>query len=91
MVSVVGAREIAEVRRHHLAALAYEVEARGLRWRLAGPEESVLTVMGTGVRRQIMVVATPVGPGWSYLWTGGGIADVSDVAKVAERFVTLLT
>ncbi|GAA2599340.1 hypothetical protein SMC26_20130 [Actinomadura fulvescens] len=91
MVSVVGAREIAEVRRHHLAALAYEVEARGLRWRLAGPEESVLGVSNPMTRIQVMVVATPSGDGWSYLWTGGGIADVGDVARVADRLVRILT
>ncbi|MBO2445833.1 hypothetical protein J4573_01900 [Actinomadura barringtoniae] len=89
-VSVVGAQEIAEVRRHHLAALAYEAEARGLRWRLAGPEESVLGVANATTRRQVMVVATPSGEGWSYLWSGGGIADVADVARVADRLLQLL-
>ncbi|WP_051468560.1 hypothetical protein [Actinomadura oligospora] len=90
-VSVVGEREIAEVRRHHLAALAYEVEARGLRWRLAGPDEMVLGVVGPVSRRQIMVVATPVGTGWSYLWSGGGMADVSRVSGVADQLARLLT
>jgi hypothetical protein len=89
-VSVVGAQKIAEVRRHHLAALAYEVEARGLRWRLAAPEESVLCVVEPVSRRQVMVVATPVGDGWSYLWSGGGIADVGKVADVADRLVRML-
>ncbi|MFB4318509.1 hypothetical protein [Actinomadura sp. 21ATH] len=89
-MSVVDAQEFAEVRRHHLAALAYEAEARGLRWRLAGPEESVLAVLGPRTRRQIMVVATPARGGWSYLWPGGGIADVAEVAVVADRLVRLL-
>ncbi|WP_433335161.1 hypothetical protein [Spirillospora sp. CA-294931] len=90
-MSVIGEHEIAEVRRRHLSTLAYEVEARGLRWRMAGPEESVLGVVGPATRRQVMVVATPAGPGWSYLWTGGGIADVGEVGRVAERLVLLLT
>ncbi|GAA4086471.1 hypothetical protein [Actinomadura miaoliensis] len=89
-VSVVDAQKIAEVRRHHLAALAYEVEARGLRWRLAAPEESVLCVLNPVSRQRAMVVATPVGDGWSYLWTGGGIAPVSQVAEVADQLVRLL-
>ncbi|XVQ09293.1 hypothetical protein ACQP1W_43295 [Spirillospora sp. CA-255316] len=89
-MAVVGAQEFAEVRRHHLAALAYEVEGRGLLWRLAGPEESVLTVLGPRTRRQAMVVATPAGDGWSYLWTGGGIADVAEVMSVADRLARLL-
>lgn len=90
MSVITNARQIAEVRRHHLAALAYEVDVRGLRWRLAGPEESILTVVGPRTRRLIMVVATPAGAGWSYLWTGGGIADVTDLRNVADCFVTLL-
>ncbi len=90
MVSVVGVREVGEVRRRHLAVLAYEVEARGLRWRLAGPQESVLSVVGPRTRRQVMVVATPVASGWSFLWSGGGMADVGRVAEVADRLARLL-
>ncbi|WP_067477965.1 hypothetical protein [Actinomadura hibisca] len=89
-MSVVGAREISEVRRHHLALLAHEAEARGLRWRLAGPEESVLSLVGPYSRRQVMVVATPVGGGWSYLWPGGGMADVSQVTDVADQIQRML-
>ncbi|MEU5881285.1 hypothetical protein [Spirillospora sp. NPDC047279] len=89
-MSVVGAHEIAEVRRHHLAALAYEVESRGLRWRLAGPEESVLGVANPRSRMQVMVVATPSMEGWSYLWTGGGISGVGDVSRVADQLARLL-
>jgi hypothetical protein len=89
-VSVVGAQEIAELRRKHLATLAHEVEARGLRWRLAGPEESVLAVVGPHTRRQVMVVATPVGEGWSYLWSGNGMADVAAASRVADQLGRLL-
>ncbi|MFI0370543.1 hypothetical protein ACH35V_21975 [Actinomadura sp. 1N219] len=88
-MSVVGGREIAEVRRRHLAALAHEVEARGLSWRLAGPEESLLSVSGARTRRQIMVVATPCGDGWYYLWPGGGMAEVTEAATVADRLARL--
>ncbi|WP_312874614.1 hypothetical protein [Actinomadura litoris] len=89
-MSVVDGREIPEVRRRHLAALAYEVEARGLSWRFAGPAESVLSVLGPRTRRQVMVVATPVAAGWSYLWPGGGMADVAEVTHVADQLFRLL-
>jgi hypothetical protein len=88
-VSVVDGREIAEARRRYLAALAYELEARGLSWRFAGPGESVLSVHGPRTHRQIMVVATPVGAGWSYLWPGG-MADVGAAPGVADRILRLL-
>ncbi|WP_245623238.1 hypothetical protein [Spirillospora albida] len=91
MVSATGGREIADVRRHHLAALAYEVEARGLHWRLAGPGDAVLGVLHPRTRRHVMVVAMPAGAGWSYLWTGGGAADVAAVSQVADRLARLLT
>jgi len=89
-VSVVGGREIPEMRRRHLTALAYEVEARGLSWRFAGPGETVLIVLIARTKRQVMVVATPVGAGWSYLWPGGGMADVTDVPHVADELARLL-
>jgi hypothetical protein len=89
-VSVLDAREISESRRRHLVALAAEVEGRGLRWRLAGSSESVLGVVDPFTRRRAMVVATPVADGWSYLWTGGGIADVDSVAEVADALACLL-
>ncbi|MFA1547626.1 hypothetical protein [Actinomadura chokoriensis] len=88
-MSVVGG--IAEVRRRHLAALAREVEARGLAWRFAGPEESLLAVYGPRTRRRLMVVATPAGDGWSYLWPGGGMADVTDLTAAADQLARLLT
>ncbi|MGP4024213.1 hypothetical protein [Actinomadura sp. 3N407] len=89
-MSVIGGREIAEARRRHLAVLAKEVEARGLSWRLAGPEESLLSVTGPRSRRQIMVVATLSGDGWYYLWPGGGMADVAEAPNVADRLTHLL-
>jgi hypothetical protein len=89
-VSVVGGRDIAEVRRRHLAALAYEVESRGLSWRFAGPEESLLAVYGVRTGRHVMVVATPSGDGWFYLWPGGGMADVTRLSEVADRLAALL-
>ncbi|SNT50714.1 hypothetical protein SAMN05443665_10378 [Actinomadura meyerae] len=90
-MSVVGGRETAETRRRHLAALAREVEARGLAWRFAGPDDSLLAVYGPRTRRRVMVVATPAGEGWSYLWPGGGIADVADAAGAAAELTRLLT
>ncbi|GGV43336.1 hypothetical protein GCM10010182_79940 [Actinomadura cremea] len=89
-MSVVDGRDLARVRQRHLAALAYEVELRGLVWRLAGPGESVLSVHGAGSGRSVMVVATPSGDGWSYLWPGGGIADVAAAPLVADRLARLL-
>ncbi|MFD0687760.1 hypothetical protein [Actinomadura fibrosa] len=79
------------MRRHHLATLACEVEARGLGWRFVGPGEALLGVRGPRTRHEIMVVATPDGAGWSYLWPGGGIADVTGVVQVADQLVRLLT
>jgi hypothetical protein len=89
-VSVVGGREIAEVRRRHLAALACEVEARGLAWRFAGPGESLLAVSMPGTGRHLIVLATPSGGGWYYLWPAGGMADVTRLTEVADRIHALL-
>ncbi|WP_243716206.1 hypothetical protein [Actinomadura darangshiensis] len=89
-MSVVGEGETAEVRRRHLAALAYEVESRGLVWKFAGPDESLLAVHGPRTGRQAMVVATPSGDGWYYLWPGGGMAEVARLAEVADRLHALL-
>ncbi|QFG26922.1 hypothetical protein F7P10_08785 [Actinomadura sp. WMMB 499] len=89
-MSVVGGRDLARVRRGHLAVLAYEVERRGLACRLAGPGESVLSVRDARSGRSAMVVATPAGDGWSYLWPGGGIADVAAAPQVADRLARLL-
>ncbi|XNL82524.1 hypothetical protein K8Z49_15830 [Actinomadura madurae] len=81
---------MAEVRRRHLAALARELEARGLAWRFAGPDGSLLAVLGPRTRRRLMVVATPSGDTWLYLWPGGGMADVTELTGVAERIRALL-
>jgi hypothetical protein len=89
-VSVVGGREIAETRRRHLAALAREVEARGLAWRFAGPGESLLAVYVPGAGRHVIVLATPCGDGWYYLWPAGGMADAARPAEVADRIRALL-
>lgn len=85
-----GAQEMANARRHHLAALAYEVEVRGLSWRLTGPGESVLHVIHPVTRRQVMVVAMFAGEGWCYLWAGGGTGDVGRPALVADQLARLL-
>lgn len=89
-MTVVGSQETIEARRHHLAALVYEVEVRGLRWRLAGPDESVLLVASPTTSRHVMVVATPTGSGWSYLWSGGGQATTGRPAEVADRIARML-
>ncbi|REE95740.1 hypothetical protein [Thermomonospora umbrina] len=89
-MTVVGSREIGDARRHHLAALAYEIEGRGLSWRLAGPGESVLHVANPVSRRQVMVVAMPVNDGWYYLWAGGGMGDVTQPAHAADQIARLL-
>lgn len=89
-MAVAGANELAEARRQHLAALAHEVETRGLSWRLTGPGESVLHVANPVSRRHVMVVATQVGRGWFFLWAGGGNGDVRQVARVADQLTRLL-
>ncbi|RAY11942.1 hypothetical protein DPM19_28105 [Actinomadura craniellae] len=81
---------MAEARRYHLAALAREVEVRGLRWRLAGAEESVLRVVNPHTRRQAMVLASLVGDGWCYLWPGGGMGDARDPSYAADQIARLL-
>ncbi|WP_026341195.1 hypothetical protein [Actinomadura atramentaria] len=90
-MSVARAHDPAQVRRHHLALLARAVGARGLHWRLAGPEESVLAVSSPRTGHQVMIVAMPTGTGWSYLWTGGGIADVADADRAADAIAHRLT
>jgi hypothetical protein len=77
-------------RRHYLAALAYEVGARGLACRLVGPGEGVLRVVDPH-GRATMVVVIPSSPNvWSYLWGDGGIADTSDPSAAAELIATSL-
>lgn len=89
-LAVAGANELAEARRHHLAALAYEAQARGLSCRLTGPGEAVLQVASPVTRRQVMVVATPVGRGWFFLWAGGGSGDAADPGRAADQLARLL-
>ncbi|WP_018658530.1 hypothetical protein [Actinomadura flavalba] len=90
-MSLAPAHDPAHVRRHHLSLLAREVGARGLGWRLAGPQASVLAVVAPVSGRQVMVVAMPSGAGWSYLWTGGGFADVTAAAGVADQIARQLS
>jgi hypothetical protein len=89
-VAVAGAREFAEARRQYLAALAYEIKGRGLSWRLAGPGESVLHIANHLTRRQVMVVAMPVGDRWFFLWAGGGMGDVAEPGRAADQIARLL-
>lgn len=81
----------AEARRHYLAVLAGEVEARGLETRPAGPEDSVLHVTDPETGHMTMVVAMPSSPiSWSYLWSGGGEASAADPAEAAETIAAAL-
>jgi hypothetical protein len=74
----------AESRRHHLAALAYEAEVRGLDCRLVGPAEDILRVAEPSTGQSVMVVAMPSSPvTWSYLWSGGGIVSAADPSRAA--------
>ena len=76
---------IAQARRHHLAALAYEAGARGLEWRLAGPGQAVLHVADRRTGRGVMVVAMPSSPfSWTFVWTGGGPADAADPVRAMD-------
>ena len=90
MVAVVGSQELAEARRHRLASLIFELEARRLSCRLAGTGDLVLRVANEATRRQAMVVAMQTGGTWSYLWTGGGLADAENPAHAAELITRLL-
>jgi hypothetical protein len=90
MVAVVGSQELAEARRHRLASLIFELEARRLSCRLAGAGDLVLRVANETTRRQAMVVATQTGGTWSYLWTGGGLADAENPAHAAALITRLL-
>ena len=80
-----------EGRRHHLAALTYEVEARGLRCRLTGPGKGILVVLDPSSGRSLMVVAMPTArAGWSYLWGGGGLAAAADPSRAADLIAATL-
>ncbi len=86
--------EAQEVRRGYLAALGRELEARGLEWRLLGAEGSVLRAADLCTGRGMMVLATasamPGHTGWSYLWSGGGMADTGAPSAAAEEIARML-
>jgi hypothetical protein len=80
-----------ETRRQHLTALAGELRHRGLDCRLLGPDESVLRVINATTGRKVMILASPTANGWSFLWSGGGIADAADPADAADRIARALS
>ncbi|MCW2886064.1 MAG: hypothetical protein QOE54_3511 [Streptosporangiaceae bacterium] len=91
MAPVVGSQEeLVEARRHHLAALAYELEARSLACRMLGAGESVLRAASPVTGRNVMILATASAAGWSYLWSGGGMADAAAPAIAADQIARLL-
>jgi hypothetical protein len=91
MAPVAGSQEeLVEARRHHLAALAYELEARSLACRLIGADESVLRVANPVTGHNVMILATASATGWSYLWSGGGMADAAAPAYAADQIARLL-
>lgn len=78
-------------RRHHLAALAYEAGLRGLECRLLGPDEAVLRIAEPSSGRATMVVAVPSSAvAWTYLWSGGGAASVTDPSHAADLIAVAL-
>lgn len=85
-MSATEAQDMSETRRHHLAALSDALQRLdpGLACRLLGPTGSVLRVAGVTSGRRIMVLASPTTDGWSYLWSGGGMADAADPAAAAR-------
>ncbi|HXA59291.1 MAG TPA: hypothetical protein VNW94_09040 [Streptosporangiaceae bacterium] len=85
-----GSEELIEVRRRHLAALAHELEARGVGWRLLGAGESILRAANTATGRRAMVMVTPSSDGWSFLWNNGGIADASEPSIAADQIARSL-
>jgi hypothetical protein len=88
------APRVAETRQERLADLARELESRGLRHRLLGVDGSVLRVIHPATGHAAMILATPATPagkpGWSYLWSGGGVADAADPARAAEEIARRL-
>lgn len=82
----IEAQDMSEIRRRHLAALADALQRLdlGLACRLLGPTNSVLRVTGATSGRRIMVLASSTAEGWSYLWSGGGMADAADPAAAAR-------
>lgn len=80
-----------ETRRHLLAVLARELELRGVRCRVVGDRDGVLHAVRPASERSTMVVAMQSFPRrWSYLWTGGGLADAADPGRAADRIAACL-
>jgi hypothetical protein len=78
-------------RRHYLAALVYEAGLRGLECRLLGPDEDILRIADSPSGRSTMVVAVPSSPvAWTYLWSGGGAASVTDPSRAADLIAAAL-
>jgi hypothetical protein len=91
MAPVVGSQEeLVEARKHHLAALAYELGVRSLSCRMLGADESVLRVASPVTGHKVMILATASAGGWSYLWSGGGMADAAVPAVAADQIARLL-
>src|SRR5690349_15015345 len=84
-MTAIEAQDLVETRRRHLAALTRELQRFGLGCRLLGPERSVLRVAGGSTGRRVMVLASPTTEGWSFLWSGGGIADAADPGTAAHQ------
>lgn len=87
-MTAIEAQDLVETRRRHLTTLADELGRLGLGCRLLGPAESVLRVVGGSTGRRVMVLASPTTEGWSFLWTGGGIADAADPGTAAHQIAT---
>jgi hypothetical protein len=89
-----AARELAAARAGRLAALCRELEGHGLRHRLLGLDGSLVRAVHPGTGRTVIVLATPASPtgqeGWSYLWSGGGVADADEPAQAAEEIARAL-
>lgn len=90
-MAAIGAGGTTETRRQHLTALAGELKHRGLGCRLLGPDESVLRAISAATGRKVMILASPTADGWSFLWSGGGIADAADPADAADRIASTLS
>ena len=78
-------------RRHHLAALSYEADLRGLESRLIGPGGDILRIADPAAGRDTMVLAVLSSDGsWSYLWGGRGTASAADPSGAAGLIAAFL-
>jgi len=88
------ARELATDRAGRLADLCRELEGHGLKCRLLGADRSMVRTVHPGTGHAVIVLATPASPdgqkGWSYLWSGGGVADAAAPARAAEEIARAL-